>query len=150
MIHFFRVNVNWIKILGVLSCPTRWDPMDCRLPGSSVHGILQARILEWVSISFSRGSSQTRAQTQVCYIASRFLPSESPGFNEPPGKVLKLLWRHTHSLVAQRIKNLPAMWETQGSIPWLGRSPGGGNGNPFQYSCLEKPQGHRSLAGYSP
>ena len=56
----------------------------------------------------------------------------------------------TASLVAQRIKNLPAMWETQGSIPWLGRSPGGGNGNPFQYSCLEKPHGQRSLAGYSP
>ena len=39
------------------SCPTLWDPMDCSLPGSSVHGIFQARILEWVAISFSRGSS---------------------------------------------------------------------------------------------
>ena len=98
---FLRVNINWIKMLGVLSCPTLWDPMDCRPPGSSVHGILQARMLEWVSIPLSRGSSQTRAQTQVSYIASRFLPSESPGFNEPLGKVLKLLWRHTHFLVAQ-------------------------------------------------
>ena len=56
----------------------------------------------------------------------------------------------TASLVAQMVKNLPAMWETQGSIPGLGRSPGGGNGNPFQYSCLENPHGQRSLAGYSP
>ena len=39
------------------SCPTLWHPMDCSLTGSSVHGILQARILEWVAISFSRGSS---------------------------------------------------------------------------------------------
>ena len=39
------------------SCPTLCDPMDCRLPGSSVLGILQARILEWVAIPFSRGSS---------------------------------------------------------------------------------------------
>ena len=39
------------------SCPTLCDPMDCNLPGSSVHGILQARILEWVAIFFSRGSS---------------------------------------------------------------------------------------------
>ena len=39
------------------SCPTLQDPMDCRPPGSSVHGILQARILEWVAISFSGGSS---------------------------------------------------------------------------------------------
>ena len=42
------------------SCPTLCDPMDCSLPGSSVHGIFQARILKWVSISFSRGSSRPR------------------------------------------------------------------------------------------
>ena len=41
------------------------DPMDYRLPGSSVHGISQARILEWVAISFSRGSSRPRGRTQV-------------------------------------------------------------------------------------
>ena len=41
-------------------CPTLCDPMDCSPPGSSIHGILQARILEWVAISFSRGSSQPR------------------------------------------------------------------------------------------
>ena len=39
------------------SCPTLCDPMDCSLPGSSVHGIFQARVLQWVAISFSRGSS---------------------------------------------------------------------------------------------
>ena len=39
------------------SCPTLCNPMDCSLPGSSVHGIFQTRILEWVAISFSRGSS---------------------------------------------------------------------------------------------
>ena len=38
------------------SCPTLGDPMDCSLPGSSVHGILQARILEWVAISFAKES----------------------------------------------------------------------------------------------
>ena len=41
-------------------CPTLYDLMDCSLPGSFVHGILQARILEWVAISFFRGSSQPR------------------------------------------------------------------------------------------
>ena len=46
-------------------CLTLCDPMDCSLPGSSVHGILQARILEWVTISSSRGSSQPRDQTLV-------------------------------------------------------------------------------------
>ena len=44
-------------------CPTLYDPMDYSPPGSSIHGILQARILEWVAISFSRGSSLPRDQT---------------------------------------------------------------------------------------
>ena len=47
------------------------DPVDCGLPGSSVHGILQARILEWVAISFSRGSSQPRNRTWVFRIGGR-------------------------------------------------------------------------------
>ena len=42
------------------SCPTLWDPMDCSPPGSSVHGIFQARILEWVAIPYFRGLSQPR------------------------------------------------------------------------------------------
>ena len=53
------------------SWPTLCDPMDCSLPGASVHGIFQARILEWVAISFSRGSSQPRDQTQVSHIVGR-------------------------------------------------------------------------------
>ena len=47
------------------SCPSLCDPMDCSPPGSSVHGILQARILEWVAIPFSRGSSQPRNRTRI-------------------------------------------------------------------------------------
>ena len=47
------------------SCPTHCDPMDCTLPGSTVHGILQARILEWIVISSSRRSSQRRDGTPV-------------------------------------------------------------------------------------
>ena len=53
------------------SWPTLYDPVDCSLPGFSVHGILQARILEWVAISFSRGSSQPRDGTQVSHIGGR-------------------------------------------------------------------------------
>ena len=51
------------------SCHTLCDPMDCSPPGSSVHGILQARILEWVAISFSRRSSQPRDQTCISYVS---------------------------------------------------------------------------------
>ena len=53
-------------------CPTLYDPMDYISPGSSVHGNLQARLLEWVAISFSRASSRPRAQTWVSFIAGRF------------------------------------------------------------------------------
>ena len=49
--------------------PTLCDPMDCSLPGSSVHGISQARILEWVAIPFSRGSPQPRDQTCTPHVA---------------------------------------------------------------------------------
>ena len=53
------------------SCPTLCDPMDCSLLGSSVHGIFQAIVLEWIAISFPRVSSQPRASTQVSCIVDR-------------------------------------------------------------------------------
>ena len=53
------------------SCPTLCDPMDCSLSDSSVHGIFQARVLEWIAISFSRGSSRPRNRTLVSPIAGR-------------------------------------------------------------------------------
>ena len=59
-----------MKVKAAQSCPTLCDPMDY-----TVHGILQARILEWVSVPFSRGSSQPRDQTQVSCIAGGFLTS---------------------------------------------------------------------------
>ena len=52
------------------------NPMDCSLPASSILGILQARILEWVTIPFSRGSSRSRDWAQVSCIASRFFTTE--------------------------------------------------------------------------
>ena len=51
-----KVLLKWSEVAQ--SCPTLCDPVDCSLPGFSVHGIFQAKILEWVAISFSRGSSQ--------------------------------------------------------------------------------------------
>ena len=69
------LRMRWPKSWSVSvtqSCPPLCDPMDCSPPGSSVHGILQARILEWVAIPFSRGSSWTRDWTWVSFIAGRF------------------------------------------------------------------------------
>ena len=61
-----------VKVLVTQSCPTLWDPMDCSQPDCSVHGILQARILQWVAIPFSRGSSQPRDRTRVSFTAGSF------------------------------------------------------------------------------
>ena len=62
---------EWVSEVAQ-SCPTLCDPMDCSLPGSSVHGILQRRILERVAISFPRRSSRPRDWTQVSCTAGRF------------------------------------------------------------------------------
>ena len=59
-------------VLVAQSCPTFCDPVDCSQPGFSVHGISQARIPEWVTIPFSKRSSQLRDQTWAPCIASRF------------------------------------------------------------------------------
>ena len=93
-------------------CLSLCDPMGCSLPGLSVHGIFQARILERVVISFSRGSSQPRDQTQVSCTAGRFFTIWAPGIWVQLGP-----WNRA-SLLAQTVKNLPAIQET-----WV-RAPG--------------------------
>ena len=65
-------SLKKLQVLVARSCPTLHGPMDYSLPGSSVPGILQARILEWVAMPFSRGSSQPRDRTWVSCIADRF------------------------------------------------------------------------------
>ena len=64
-----RINSAAAATKSLQSCLTLCDPMDCTLPGSSVHGILQARILEWVLMPSSNGSSQPGNQTRVSYVS---------------------------------------------------------------------------------
>ena len=90
------------------SCQTLCDPTDFNLPGSSVHGILQARILEWVAMPSSRGSSWPRDQTHISYIYLYWQVSSLP--LAPPGKATGLIgiycWTwfrrpsHQHNLLA--------------------------------------------------
>ena len=79
-------------------CPTLWNPMDCSLPGSSIHGIFQAKVLEWVAISFSKGSSQPRDRTQVSCIAGRH-------FTIWATWGVALAYWHNYELVIQRPPN---------------------------------------------
>ena len=72
--HWMKCSIyKWVSEVAQ-SCPTLCDPMDCSLPGSSVHGIFQAIVLEWITISFSRVSSQPRDWTQVSHIVDRCFP----------------------------------------------------------------------------
>ena len=64
--------VHYLYVLVAQLCPTLCDPINCNLPGSSVHRYLQARILEWVAIPFSRGSSWPRNWTQISCTAGKF------------------------------------------------------------------------------
>ena len=103
--------------------------MDCSPPGFSVHGISQARILEWIAISFSRGSSWPRDHTCISCIGRRIL------YHRDTWEALVNIFRWAYkvtwaSLVAQLVKNLPAMQEIRVWSPGSGRSPGGGHGSP--------------------
>ena len=84
---YFKYGVSdffFLFELVLQLCLTLSNPMGCSPPGSSVRGILQARILERVDIPFSRGSSRPRGQTWISCIAGRFFASEASGHPNNP------------------------------------------------------------------
>ena len=127
-------------------------PMDGSLPGSTVHGIFQARIREWVAISFSRGSSQPKDRTQVSCIAGRRFTIWAT--REAPSKG-RQAENHNHKKLTNLITQTTAL--SNSVKPWampcraiqdgrvLVESPDKTwsteevNGKPLQYSCLENP-----------
>ena len=127
------------------SCLPLCDPMDCGPPGSSVHGILQARILEWVTMPCYRGSSWSGDWTHISCVSciGRWVLYHYLHLGRIPHtfKTSPLVF-----LVAQLVKNPPAMRETK-LDPWVGKIPWRRACNPLQYSCLENPPGQRTLGG---
>ena len=121
--------------------------MGCSLLGSSVHGIFQARILEWVAISPFRGSSQPRDWIWVscisCIGSWSFITSST--YETLIHKILNLLSTKRGARASQMALVVKNMLGNAGdirhtdSIPGLGRSPGGWPGNPLQDTCLENP-----------
>ena len=102
-----------LHVCSVASFMTLCNPTDCSPSGSSVHGILQPGKMEWVAMSYSKRSSQSRNQTGVSCgpcIAGRFLTPWAPGLGEMQRdtKCNVTLWA---SWVAQMVKNPPAMRE---------------------------------------
>ena len=127
-------------------CPTLATPMDCSPPGSSVHGILQARILEWVAIAFSRSSSRLRNWTGASCIADD-LPTELWG--KPRALFSYRALSTWASQVALVVKNPPA---NSGHVrdwldPYLGNIPWR---RAWQLFLSRESHGQRSLVGYSP
>ena len=96
------------------SCPTLCHPLDCSPPGSSIHEVFQARILEWVAISYSRGSFQPRDRTCIPCIAGEFFTAEPPGKPFNKNELLLLLfscWVVSNSLQPGELQHtrLPAI-----------------------------------------
>ena len=58
-----------MRVKSLQSCPTLCDPLDCSLPGPSIHGFLQTRTLEWVAMPSSRGSSRPRDRTRISHVS---------------------------------------------------------------------------------
>ena len=147
---FFLRYIRKVKV-KLLSRVWLCDSMDCSLPGSSIHGIFQARILEWVAISLCRGSSWPRDQTPSAALRADPLLSEPPEKPLPMSNcVIEQYLTHWASLVVLAVKNLPTNagdLRDLGSIPGLGRSPGRGHGDPLQYSCLENPMDREDWTG---
>ena len=122
------------------SCSTLTDHMDCSPPGSSIHGIFQARALEWVALAFSaiQHTTTTTKLLQSC------LTQYSIGGIKMVFVLIKVISAFPGSSAG---KEFACNAGDLGSISRLRRSPGGGHGNPLQYCCLENPHGQRSLVG---
>ena len=124
--------------------------MDFSLLRSSIHGIFQATVLEWVAISFSRGSSQPRDQTKDDVICTSKVIDISTGNLDSRLCFIQPGISHDVLCIDFEVFALDFFGGSDGkasahnagdlcSIPGLGRSSGEGNGNPLQYSCLENP-----------
>ena len=121
---FHYNSISEVKVLFAQSCQNLWDPLDCSSPGSSVHGIFQAKMLEWIVIFFSRRSSWPRDLTPVSCITGGFFTIFAV---ELHGTVVK-----KPAISVGDIRDISL-------TPGSGRSPGGGNGNLLQYFCLGNP-----------
>ena len=143
------------------SWPTLRDPMDCSLPGSSVHGIFQVGVLEWVAIAFSMERCYKPVTEEdnfhlgfwSCIIIIQWESPEASSYALwlwPPTSGHSwsaLSWSH-RIVTAGHFYRMGFAGGSDGqesacsaghlcSLPGTGRSPGEGNGNPLQYSCLE-------------
>ena len=106
-----------VKVLDTQSCPTLWNPIYCSLLDSSVHRILQARLLEWVAIPFSSGSFWPRDQTLVSCIAGGFFTIRAGGKPQVEHKHLGK-WTGERATTLLFLSHLPSQKKT-GNPVWI-------------------------------
>ena len=142
--HFNGVHAYVLSQL----CWTLCDHMDCSLPGSPVHGILQARILEWGVIPFFRGIFPTQGLNPhlLCLLHwhAGSLPLVPPGKPHPERSRSKDHSTHGYAFIIIIVVSfLPFMDLLKNFLSYIGIEPINreGDGNPLQYSCLENPMG---------
>ena len=148
-----------VCVLVTQSCETLCDPINCSPPGSSVHGILQARILEWVAISFSKGSFRPRDRTQgssslQASSASLVFPALAGGLFTTAALTVSFIVLHDFYILF-----LPMWLRGKESAchcrrcrfdPWVGEICWRRKWQSTPVSLPGKSHGPRSLAGYSP
>ena len=122
-------------------CLTLCNPVNCSLPGSSVPEVFHARILEWVAISFSSGSSPRRGWSRISCIGRWILYHCT---------TWEALMRLSENQANLQVTLCQVGMDHSFNKYLLDASSVERNGNPLQYSCLEKSHEQRSLAGYSP
>ena len=142
VLSFLKLFV-FLYTQSLQSGPTHCDPTDNSLPGSSVHGILQARILEWVAMSTSRGSSWPRDRTCISYIScngrwvffttSTAWESWSSFLKSPFSLEVHILWTGKTSGLSCLWLLEQGTWSTWGSV-WLYIS---------ELACTQTTQGHQ-------
>ena len=128
-------------VKSLQSCPTLCDPMDCSPPGSSVHGILQARLLEWVAIPFCRGSSPPSQQLNpsVLHWQADSLLSEPPGRSFPD-----------NGSVVEPSTEPACQGRRCRFDPWMRKIPGRRKWLPTPVFLPGEFHGQRSLVGCNP
>ena len=122
-----------VEVLVAQLCLILCNPMKCNSPGSSVHGIFQARIMEWVAIPFFREASWPRGGNWVSCFACRFFTI----WATRKATIVPYYWGFPGGISAKESTYNARGYRDTSSTPGQRRSPGGGDGNPFQCSCLE-------------
>ena len=138
-----RASQVALLLLPLQSCPTLCDPIDGSPPGSPVPGILQARTLEWVAISFSsawKWKVKVKSLSRVWLLATPWtaayqapLSVDSPGQNTGVGVPFSLVVKEPACQCRRHNRH--------GFNPWVGKNPGSRKWHPLQYSCLENSKG---------